>query len=138
MRLAWVWIVPGSLVLPMTHSVVAALRFGTAWLFRLSEQPHVGLPIGDKNMLVESLIFLPASAIAAMAFIFWLGRARSRQAKIGTSLGYVLGLPVACFGSLMLPLMFDPWIGATLGGAVPWLLLTWFGYLAARGSATPV
>ncbi len=71
---------------------------------------------------------MPAGAIVAFALLFWVRAAPSRKARGLTLLGYLVGLPFAFIGSLMLPLLFDPWVGATLGGALPWLLFTWLGH----------
>jgi len=71
---------------------------------------------------------VPAGAIVAFALLFWVRAAPSRKARGLTLLGYLVGLPFAFIGSLMLPLLFDPWVGATLGGALPWLLFTWLGH----------
>jgi len=84
--------------------------------------------LGEVNNLVQSLIFAPAGAIVAFALLLWLRAARSRTAGGLTLMGYLVGLPFAFFGSLTLPLLLDPLIGATLGGVLPWLLFTWLGH----------
>ena len=54
------------------------------------------------------------------------------RTRATTLAGYAAGLPFAVLGSLMFPLFMDPWIGAMLGGALPWLLFTWLGHRAGR------
>jgi len=39
-----------------------------------------------------------------------------------------MGIPFAFMGSLILPFYLPLWIGTTLGGAFPWLLVTWVEY----------
>ncbi len=133
------WALPASLILPATQDLVFAVRFGVDSLLRVPEATsgEVHRPLGGVNLLVESLIFLPAGAIASAALIFWLRAAGSSGAKRATVLGYLSGLPFAFVGSLLLPLLFDPWIGATLGGAAPWLLFTWLGYRAGTRPRVP-
>jgi hypothetical protein len=128
-RPSWLWALPATFILPVLHSAIFALRFGIDRLLEVPEHSgDVRLPLGDVNSLVQSLTFLPAGAIVAFALLFWVRAAPSRKAGGLTLLGYLVGLPFAFIGSLMLPLLLDPWIGATLGGALPWLLFTGLGH----------
>lgn len=128
-RPSWLWALPATFILPALHSAIFALRFGISRLLEVPEHSgDVRLPLDDVNTLVQSALFVPAGAIVAFALLFWLRAAPSPKARAFTLGGYVVGLPFAFVGSLMLPLLFDPWIGATLGGALPWLLFTWLGH----------
>jgi hypothetical protein len=66
--------------------------------------------------------------IAAFGLIYWLRASQSATQKRNTWIGYLMGIHFAFMGSLFLPLILPPWIGATLGGALPWLIMTWVGY----------
>jgi hypothetical protein len=132
-RPGWLWAIPATLILPATHNAIFALRFGVDRLVAVTEHADgVRLPLGDVSVLVQSVLFVPAGAIASLSLLYRLRAARSSRTRATTLAGYVAGLPFAVLGSLMLPLFMDPWIGATLGGARPWLLFTWLGHRAGR------
>lgn len=110
-RPGWAWLVPAVLLLPALQLAVFYLRF-----HRLD------------NQLAESLVFLPVGLIAGIGLVYWLRAAASPAQRRGTLIGYFIGLPFAFLGSLLIPLAVPAWLGATLGGSLPWLLCTWLGY----------
>jgi len=122
-----------TLILPATRGATFALRFGVDRPLALPEQADdVWLPLGHASTPVQSIMFVPAGAIASIALLSWLRAARSNRVRATTLAGYVGGFPFAVVGSLMLPLFMDPWLGATLGGALPWLLVMWLGSRSGR------
>ena len=114
---SWLWVIILTPLLSVIQLLVFAWRFG-----RIEE------------MLTESTVFLPAGLIAALGLVYWLRASRSAKQKRNTVIGYLVGIPFAFLGSLFLPLTASPWIGATIGGALPWLLTTWIGYRLGNGS----
>jgi hypothetical protein len=114
---SWAWVVPAALLLPGLQLAIFGLRFG-----------HID------TQLAESLVFLPAGLIAAIALLYWLRAAATHRQRRATLIGYIIGLPCAFLGSLLLPLVLPAWPGATLGGSLPWLLCIWTGYRLAAGS----
>ena len=111
----WIWILVLSPLLFILHVVIFAFRFERV------------------ENIVTGAIFLPAGLVAAIGLIYWLRASRTVRQKRNTWIGYLLGIPFAFMGSLFLPLLLPPWIGATLGGAVPWLFATWVGYRLPEG-----
>lgn len=110
-QISWLWVIPISLILPAYHLLVFFMRSG-----------QIGF------MLFESLVFVPAGLIEGIAFIYWLRQVKSDAQRRFTLMGFVIGFMFAFFGSLLLPLIIPSWVGATLGGALPWLLCTWIGF----------
>ena len=106
----WAWILVPTPLLFLLHTIVFAFRFERF------------------ENIITGAIFLPAGLIAAFGLIYCLRASHSAEQRRNTWIGYALGLPFAFIGSLMLPLFLHPWIGATLGGALPWALMTWIGY----------
>jgi hypothetical protein len=107
----WLWIIPIALVLPAYHLLIFFLRFG-----------RVG------SMIFESLVFVPAGMLEGVALISWLRLVKSDRQRRNTLIGFVIGFMLAFFGSLLVPLVLPNWVGATIGGAAPWLLCTWLGF----------
>lgn len=107
---SWAWILVLAPLLFVLHLALFAYRFERI------------------QNVVTGAIFLPAGLFSAVGLIYWLRDSHSARQKRNTWIGYLLGIPFAFLGSLLLPLLLPPWIGATLGGALPWLFTTWVGY----------
>jgi hypothetical protein len=110
-QISWFWIIPIALILPSYYLLIIFMQFGQ---------------IGPA--LLESLIFAPAGMIEGAFFIYWLREVKSDRQRRNILIGFIGGFILAFFGSLLLPLMLPMWLGATIGGAVPWVLCTWLGY----------
>ena len=110
-KVNWLWVIPISLILPAYQLLVAFLQVGQ---------------IGP--LLAASLIFLPAGLIEGIAFVWWSRDVKTAAQRRSITMGFVIGFMFAFFGSLLLPQIMPPWLGATLGGAVPWVTCTWIGY----------
>ena len=115
-QLSWFWIVPISLVLPAYHLLIFALRFGRI-----------------DTVLIQSIVFVPAGIIEGAFLIYCLRKVTAQRQWRSTLMGFVIGFMFAFFGSLLLPLVLPPWFGATIGGALPWVLCTWIGYRRESG-----
>ena len=113
----WAWILVATPLLFLLHVTVFAFRFERF------------------ENIITGVIFLPAGLLAAFGLIYCLRASPSATQKRNTWIGYVLGIPFAFMGSLILPLFLSPWIGATLGGALPWLFTIWVGYRLPYGSS---
>jgi uncharacterized membrane protein len=107
----WLWIVPISLILPVYQLFVFFVLNG-----------YIG------PMIIGSLVFVPAGMLEGAALLSWLARAKSDRQRRNTLTGFVIGFMFAFIGSLVVPLILPNWLGATIGGAAPWLLCTWIGY----------
>src|SRR5216683_6353551 len=89
-RPGWLWAIPATLILPATHGAIFALRFGVDRLLAVPEQADgVWLPLGHASTLVQSIMFVPAGAIASIALLSWLRAARSNRVRATTLAGYV-------------------------------------------------
>lgn len=87
-----------------------------------------GFRIERIQNIVTGVIFLPAGLMAAFALIYWLRASHSAEQKRNIWIGYLMGMPFAFVGSLIVPVYLSPWLGTTLGGALPWVFMTWIGY----------
>ena len=111
-QVPWSWVIPIALLLPAYHLLIFFLRTGQIGAAALG-----------------SLVFAPAGLIEGIAFVHWLRKVKSDRQRRSTLIGFVTGFMFAFFGSLLVPLLLPPtWLGATIGGAGPWLLCTWVGY----------
>jgi hypothetical protein len=110
----WLWVIPIALLLPAYHLFVFLLQNG-----RIT------------HMLLASTVFIPAGMLEGVALIGWLRQVRSEQQRRNTLIGFLIGFMLAYFGSLLFPLVMPSWVGATIGGAGPWLLCTWLGFRRA-------
>lgn len=115
-RISWLWIIPIALVLPAYHLLIFALQFG--WI---------------DSVLVQSIVFVPAGLIEGAVLVYCLRNVKSQRQWRSTLMGFVIGFMFAFFGSLLLPLLLPAWFGATIGGALPWVLCTWIGYRREPG-----
>jgi hypothetical protein len=110
------WILLLTVLWPVIHLAVFALRFG-----------H--LPAQTTG---EAWVFLPMGFLSAIVLVTLINMAPIRASKVGAMVGYALAVPVAFIGSLFGGLVFEPWLAGIVYGALPLMAGTALGYLAGK------
>ena len=113
MNRSYLWSLPIALAWPLAKSLIFFYRF---------EQ----LPV---DLFQSSLIFLPMGLISAIALIYLVQRADSFSRKASTIFGYLLASPFALIASMFSGLIFSPFVGPLIYGAIPLVIGTAIGYV---------
>ncbi|MQC27108.1 MAG: hypothetical protein DWG76_06650 [Chloroflexi bacterium] len=102
---AFVWIGMFTLLWPLTHFVVALMRFGADFQVQAS----------------EFLPLLPMGALSGGLLLYLISIAENKQQRTLAVLGYVVASPVGFIGSLGGAQLLPPVVlGATLLGGFRW------------------
>ena len=110
------WVLLLTVVWPLIHLAVFALRFG-----------HL-----PASMISQAWVFLPMGLLSAITLVVLMSVAPSRASRLGSMVGYLLAAPVAFLGSLVGGLVFEPWLAAIVYGALPLMIGAAVGFLAGR------
>jgi hypothetical protein len=113
---SFLWIGLFTLLWPLTHYVVAVMRFGGDFQVRAS----------------EFLALVPMGALSGGLLLYLIDIAETKQQGTLAVLGYVVASPVAFIGSLGGSLFLPPFLGATLFGGLPLAFGAVIGFFLGR------
>ncbi len=102
----YLYLIPLSLLWPGIHLAVFLIRFG-----------HM-----PPNGISEALVFLPMGLLSGLVLLYALNKSQTPRGRRGSIFGYIIASPFAFLLSLTVGMIFSPWIGVTVFGALPLVL----------------